>query len=254
MSIHAGAAPRPPAEAVSIPRANELLALMPDEDYRRVSPQLRHVPLRRKQSLLRQGQPVQEIIFPAAGVCSLVKTTADGHSIEIIGIGSEGAIGASVAWGQAESATDVVVQMPDEAAVSMPVHTFTAEFQRGGAFAAIMAHYCRVFALQLMQVSACNSLHSADERCCRWLLTMHDRFRPDSFSITHEELARALGVRRPTVTLIMANLHRTGLIEGRGKVKVLDRAGLAARACECYPSTSRGVSTPTDRPDLRNRT
>ena len=221
------------------PQTNSLLACLPAEDYHRISPHLRKVSLRRKQSLLRQGQPVQEIIFPVRGVCSLVKTTENGHSIEIIGIGSDGAVGASVAWGQRETATDVVVQIADHAALSLPVEVFKGELQRGGAFAALMAHYCRVFTKQLMQASACNALHSAEQRCCRWLLTTEDRIQADTFSLTQHMVAAALGVRRPTVTLIMADLHRFGLIEyARGTVKVLDRTGLLARACECYPSAS----------------
>src|SRR5687768_15426050 len=89
-------------------QGNLLLASLPEEERRRLSPHLRTVFLRRKQALLRQGQPVQEIIFPTGGVCSLVRTTEDGHAIEVLSVGAEGAIGAGVAMGQAESATDVV--------------------------------------------------------------------------------------------------------------------------------------------------
>ena len=240
MSVRSDAAARElPRAANSIPQANGILASLPEDDYRRISPHLRKVSLQKRQSLLRQGQPVQEIVFPVHGVCSLVKTTEDGHSIEIIGIGAEGAVGASVAWGQPETATDVVVQFPDDAALSLPVEVFKSELQRRGALAALMARYCRVFTMQLMQASACNALHSAEQRCCRWLLTTQDRIQADTFLITQNMLAAALGVRRPTVTLIMAELHRAGLIEyGRGRVKVLDRTALLARACECSPSLS----------------
>ena len=48
----------------------------------------------------------------------------------------------------------------------------------------------------------------------------------------------ALGIRRPTVTLIMADLLRAGLVRyGRGTMTILDRAALVARSCECYPVT-----------------
>ena len=131
MSVQTAIARELPAGTVSIPRANRLLASLPEEDYRRVSPYLRPVSLRSRQSLLRQGQPVQDIIFPVAGVCSLVKTTEDGHSIEILGIGSEGAIGATVVLGQRESAADVTVLVSDEAALSLPLEVFKGELQRG---------------------------------------------------------------------------------------------------------------------------
>ena len=102
--------------------ANRLLTSLPGDDYLRIAPYLRRVALRSRQMLLRQGQPVQEIIFPSTGVCSLVKTTQDGHSIEVLGIGLEGAVGATVALGQPDSPTDIVVQISDDAALSLPVH------------------------------------------------------------------------------------------------------------------------------------
>ena len=222
-----------------IPASNRLLASLPDEDRRRLSPHLKTVLLRRKQALLRQGQPVQEIIFPTGGLCSLVRTTGDGHAIEILGVGSEGAIGAGVAMGQAESATDVVVQLPSETALALPLEVFKGELQMRGALYSSMTRYCRILAEQLMQACACNALHSAEQRCCRWLLTTADRVQSERFPVTQEILGVTLGVRRPTVTLIMSDLHRAGLVEySRGVVELLDRAALMARSCECYRALS----------------
>jgi CRP-like cAMP-binding protein len=220
-------------------RVNRLLGLLPQDDQRRLAPYLRTVSLRSKQVLLRQGQPVHEIIFPTGGVCSLIKTTEDGHSIEVLGIGADGAIGASVAWGQADSAADVVVQVPNDAAVVLPLEVFKAELQQRDALFAVITDYCQTFTTQLMQITACNALHSAEERCCRWLLTTDDRIQAGTFPITQEMLAMALGVRRPTVTHIMAELHRSGIVEyARGAMRVVDRTSLESRACECYRTLS----------------
>ena len=241
MSDQTSAAPPETPGAISIPRANRLLSSLPQEDFERLSPHLRHVPLRSRQSLLRQGQPVLEIVFPVAGVCSLFRTTEDGHTIEVLGIGSEGAVGATVALGQAESAADAVVLVPDGAAMALPVDVFKAELQRRAALFNAMADYCSALFLQLMQVSACNARHSAEQRCCRWLLTTHDRVQTAHMPITQEMLAMALGIRRPTVTLIMNDLHRAGLIDyGRGSMSLVDRTALLERACECYSALSPG--------------
>jgi DNA-binding transcriptional regulator YhcF (GntR family) len=44
-----------------------------------------------------------------------------------------------------------------------------------------------------------------------------------------------LGVRRPTVTLVLQELHQAGLIEGaRGTIRIIDRRGLERASCECY--------------------
>jgi Mn-dependent DtxR family transcriptional regulator len=86
-----------------------------------------------------------------------------------------------------------------------------------------------------MQSVACNGLHSAEQRCCRWLLMTHDRIAQDEFPLTHEFLAIMLGVRRPTVTLVMAELARAGIVSHvRGHVRITDRAGLERASCECY--------------------
>ena len=53
--------------------------------------------------------------------------------------------------------------------------------------------------------------------------------------MTHESLAGVLGVRRVGVTEVAGNLQQAGLVRcHRGRIAVLDRAGLEARACECY--------------------
>ena len=88
---------------------------------------------------------------------------------------------------------------------------------------------------QVMQTTVCNGLHSAEQRCCRWLLTTHDRIKRDEFSLTHETLAIMLGVRRPTITLIAASLQRAGFIHyHRGCIRILNRRGLELTSCECY--------------------
>ena len=228
-----------PARALAIARGNYLLSSLPEDEYRRIAPYLRHTPLHAKHTIQRQGQPIQHVVFPLAGICSAVKTTDDGHAIELLGIGREGAVGASVAWGQGDAPTDVVVQIADDGALSLAVDVFKAEAQRGGALAEVMSDYCRMWTRQLMQAAACNALHSAEKRCCRWLLTTHDRMRAPSFPITQELLAMALGVRRPTVTLVMAELHRDGVITySRGRMTIVDRAALLERSCECYAALS----------------
>jgi Mn-dependent DtxR family transcriptional regulator len=66
-------------------------------------------------------------------------------------------------------------------------------------------------------------------------LTTRDRVGRNEFPLTQELLALMLGVHRPTVTLAASSLQRARLIEyERGRVVILDRAGLEGASCECY--------------------
>jgi CRP-like cAMP-binding protein len=87
----------------------------------------------------------------------------------------------------------------------------------------------------MSQSVLCNRLHPVEMRMARWLLTACDRMQADSLNITQEFLAQMLGSRRTTVTVAAGQLQREGLIDySRGRVRVVDRAGLEAKACECY--------------------
>jgi CRP-like cAMP-binding protein len=98
-----------------------------------------------------------------------------------------------------------------------------------------MSSYAQATLLQTMQCTACNALHDVSQRCCRWLLQIHDRIDADEFSLKQEFLAVMLGVRRPTVTDVLRALKEIGLISTQyGRIRVLRRRRLEAASCECY--------------------
>ena len=58
--------------------------------------------------------------------------------------------------------------------------------------------------------------------------------------MTQELIANMLGVRREGVTEAASKLQADGLIKyTRGHIKVLDRARLEKRVCECYAMVKR---------------
>jgi Mn-dependent DtxR family transcriptional regulator len=62
-----------------------------------------------------------------------------------------------------------------------------------------------------------------------------DRLTGNHLVMTQELIANMLGVRREGVTEAAGRLQKAGLISyARGKIEVLDRAGIEARTCECY--------------------
>jgi CRP-like cAMP-binding protein len=98
--------------------------------------------------------------------------------------------------------------------------------------------YAQAFLGSVMQSTACMSLHSVHERCCRWLLMTHDRVGRDHFELSHEFLAMMLGTARPTVSLVASALQEAGLIRySYGRITITNRAGLEAASCDCYAIT-----------------
>jgi CRP-like cAMP-binding protein len=83
--------------------------------------------------------------------------------------------------------------------------------------------------------SACNRRHRTDQRMARWLLLTQDRSDSTTLPLTHQFIALMLGVRRSTVTNTAEELRTAGLIRySRGRIQIVDRAGLERRSCECY--------------------
>lgn len=223
---------------------NGLLASLPADDYQRVSAELTWRPLKVRQVLHKHGEPLSEVYFPGRSVCSITNTMEDGGMVEVATVGREGLVGIAAVFGAPVATGETFVQVAGEPAAVMSIGAFRREMERRGAFYDRVTRYSQAFVHMLMQSVACNGLHSAEERCCRWLLMTHDRVGQDDFALTHELLAIMLGVRRPTVTLVMADLARAGIVSHvRGHMRIVDRRGLEEASCECY----RNVRTVFDR-------
>ena len=80
-----------------------------------------------------------------------------------------------------------------------------------------------------------NKLHSLEQQLARWLLTMND-YVGDQLRLTHDLMALTLGVRRAGVSVAANTFRNSGAIDyRRGYIQVVDRKGLEAITCECYP-------------------
>ena len=147
----------------------------------------------------------------------------------------EGLVGITVLLGGERSPAEAFVQVPGTRALAMPADVFRKEIEARGAFYLAVSRYAQAFETQVMQSTACNLLHSVEERCARWLLMSHDRVESDEIVITHEFLGMMLGARRPTVSLVLGTLAKGGVIKiGTKRIAILDREGLESTSCECY--------------------
>jgi CRP-like cAMP-binding protein len=167
-------------------------------------------------------------------VISLVITLKGGETVEVATTGNEGMIGTPLLLGIDRSELKVLCQVAGQA-LRMRAEHFRRSVQEHPDLQAVAQRYAQGLFDQIARTTACNHVHSVQARMCRWLLMTHDRVGADEFHLTQEFLAQMLGVRRPSVTVAAGVLQRAGLIRyQRGRIRVVDRGGLEAGACECY--------------------
>jgi CRP-like cAMP-binding protein len=235
---------------------NHLLRQLTPADRERLGPKFQEQNLAFKQMLFEPGQRVDWVYFPESGVISLVTDLEDGEPIETGTIGNEGVVGLPAILGVAHSAGRVFCQIPGRA-LRLPAGVIAAERERGTHWFQALLKYVHFVTAMAAQSAACNRMHSVDARMSRWLLMTHDRVDSDDFPLTHEFLAQMLGVARPTVNIAGATLQKAGFIEyTRGRITVLDRAGLESASCECYRRIRQELEYSVnglDRPGMRKR-
>lgn len=216
--------------------SNKLLAALPAREYKRLSPHLEVVPLEFKAVLHREGEAFRYVYFPGEGLVSLLVVTGDGAVSEVGLVGNEGVVGLSAILGVDNAPSRELVQLAGTS-MRMKAKLMRTEFKRGGALQDLLLRYTHALFTQLSRSTACMASHELKKRLCRWLLMTHDGARGDTFDITQEFMASMLGVTRAVVTKAAGVLQREKMIQySRGKVTMLDRRGMEARACECYAS------------------
>lgn len=214
--------------------ANKLLALLPVEVYQRLAPHLTMVTLSVNLVLYKARARMDYVCFPTSGIVSAMSIMQDGSAIEVATIGNEGMAGLTAFIGGETSPHEVMVQVAGDG-LRMSAEQLKKECRRDSPLRALLVLYHTAFSTQVAYAVACNGLHKVEQRCCRWLLMTADRVGADELPLTHEFLAIMLGVRRSSVTEVLRPLQNLGLIRNsRGTIKIVDRTGLEARACECY--------------------
>jgi CRP-like cAMP-binding protein len=212
---------------------------LPNDDYQRLRPDMKTVPLTLKQVLHQRERPIRFVYFPNDGVCSYTTVMRDGTKVEVATVGKEGMVGIRTLLGGNRSVSETFVQSAsrNSTAVRLPIDCFRRELARHGALEEVLQRYSQAFLASVMQCIACNALHTVHQRCARWLLMVHDRMDGDEFVLTQQFIAIMLGTRRPTVNGVATQLQRMGLIRyTHGRIQILNRSGLEAASCECYGS------------------
>jgi CRP-like cAMP-binding protein len=215
------------------PFANLFLAALAPKDLEFLRPYLRPVDLRQGTVLSDPGERVEEILFVESGMISITTTMEDGAAIELASLGREAVVGCLAALGTHRANARAIVQIAGSG-YRVNAADYRVAMSRSDVFLKIVLLSNELSMAQMQQTAACNALHSAERRMCRWIIQVRDRVDNDVLRLTHDFVAQMLAVRRPTVTLIAQELQNAGLIRyRRGEITILDQAGLERAACEC---------------------
>lgn len=202
--------------------ANAALATLPAKAFTRLMP---FVSVR---DLAAGAVLAHRVYFPLSGIASAVQPMGD----EWIEVGKAGR-DAFVVPGPGD-AYGVVLATGKFA--SFDADAFVGAAGRDAVIGRMFAAGTQWLLVQARRLAACNAMHSCEARICRWLIEVADRATHGSRLIlaTHDMIALTLGVRRSTVTAIVADLRAAGaIISRRGNVTIRDRVELERRACDC---------------------
>ena len=238
---------------------NQLLDMLPDSVLAHLPGARTPVSLEKGAVLYEAGSLPSDIYFPTTLVVSLVHLLRDGTAPEFALVGNKGMVGVQSFMGGATMPHSAIVQSPGFA-FRIRRDDFQREVDRSGGrrkgiLQNVLKRYSQVLLTQLAQISICNGHHALRERLCRWLLLASDRTVADTLHVTHENIAALLGVRREGVTAAAGQLQSAGLIHySRGRIELIDRAGLENEVCECYQvirSECERLLTPCDEPHAK---
>jgi CRP-like cAMP-binding protein len=231
--MKAGNPKRQKAKASS-PVRNDILRALLNSEYRRLRPKLERVALKGGEIVYRADQEIEYVYFPEDAVVAMIDTLDDGSTVEVGIIGHEGMVGINIFLGCLITPDKAIVQVPGSA-LRMKTKDLRKAIRFGSPLQRLLLRYTQALLAVISQSVACSQHHMVPQRLARWFLTIHDYAESNEFEMTHETVAAMLGTRRSGVTEAAGELQAAGLIVyTRGKILILDEAGLKRRSCECY--------------------
>ena len=214
---------------------NNLLRRLNDADFALIAPLLSEIDANAGDVLYSPGDDVEIVHFPC-GPClvSYLVPNEDGRDVETILIGREGAVGGIVSQGFLPAYTRIIVKFAGPF-VRMPVGRLNAAKKKSATLNNIFARYADCLMAQMFQSTACNAIHSIEQRTAKWIISAMERTDGDEVvPLTHEQIATLLGVGRSYTSRVIQTFKAEGVLETRrGSILVRDPEGLRMRSCLC---------------------
>jgi hypothetical protein len=228
---------------------NNLLAILRESDYALISPHLREKLTSANDLLYNPGDNVDVVHFPCGpSLVSYRVSNEDGRDVEAILVGREGAVGGIVSFGHLPAYCRIIVKVGG-AFMHLRVSHLEDAKDKSPSLRGLFARYADCLLSQVFQSTACNAIHTIEQRTAKWIISATERTGTNVVPLTHEQLASMLGVGRSYTSRVIQTFKAEGILETRrGSVVVRDHDALVARSCLCnnsvkahFDSVLRGV-------------
>lgn len=216
---------------------NNLLRALRDHDYALISSSLVAEEKKSGELLYRPGDNIAQVYFPCGpSLVSYLVTSVDGRDVETVLVGREGAVGGIVSSGHLPAYCMITVRSGGSF-LKAPVSAIQDAKDKSVTFKRLFSRYADCLLAQIFQATACNAIHSIEQRTAKWILAAMDRTGNHVVPLTHDELASLMGVGRSYVSRVIQTFKADGILAtSRGALTVRDEDRMRDRACQCNES------------------
>lgn len=213
---------------------NRLIQTLPARNRKNLVAECEEVELDPGSTLCESGSILEYAYFPLAGMVSVSRTVTDQRPFEIESIGNEGMFGVALMLERKPRSESCIARVPCRA-WRIRSATLQKELEDNPALDYRLHRYLYFVFLERSRTAACIRFHDAGQRMACKLLRAQDRAEADELLLTHQMLADMLGVQRGAISVVAIRWQKEGVIRySRGRIRILDRRKLKAKACSCY--------------------
>ena len=214
---------------------NNLLRRLSSADFALIAPHLVQQEAKAGDLIYNPGDDVETVHFPCGpSLATFLVPNEDGRDVETILVGREGAVGGIVSQGYLPAYTRIMVKFGGPF-VRLRVAKLEAAKTKSATLRNVFARYADCMLAQIFQATACNAVHSIEQRAAKWIISAMERTNRDNVvPLTHEQLATLLGVGRSYTSRVIQTFKAEGVLETRrGSILIRNRDALQIRACLC---------------------
>ena len=214
---------------------NNLLRRLSSADFALIAPHLVQQEAKAGDLIYNPGDDVETVHFPCGpSLATFLVPNEDGRDVETILVGREGAVGGIVSQGYLPAYTRIMVKFGGPF-VRLRVAKLEAAKTKSATLRNVFARYADCMLAQIFQATACNAVHSIEQRAAKWIISAMERTNSDGVvPLTHEQLATLLGVGRSYTSRVIQTFKAEGVLETRrGSILIRNRDALQIRACLC---------------------